>query len=231
MIQLNKQQLAISAGIGGGVILLLVLGFTFLGGDEDVINRATSGSEEQRLAAAGELGNRDSRESARTLADQVQDRNTQIAVRSIVSLRRHERVREHSDAIVKATRDQRPQVREAAAAAMPSLKEKADRPVLRNMITNRREESTIRAAAASSLGKLQDWDSIPTLIDALSDPNPLVRGRAHASLVKITGRNYGFKANAPLSERNRVIARLRAVNWEAQRPAHEAYMRTMNKEN
>lgn len=68
----------------------------------------------------------------------------------------------------------------------------------------------IRAAAANALGRLEVWDSMPTLLDALSDPDPLVRTQSNLAIAKLVGFQYtNYDPNGPVAERNRAIQIIR----------------------
>jgi hypothetical protein len=82
-------------------------------------------------------------------------------------------------------------------------------------------QTTLRADAASKLGKCGDRSSVPYLIDALSDESMHVgaryleaglattRYRANDSLKKLTGKDFGFVWNDPLEKRNQAITKWR----------------------
>jgi len=67
----------------------------------------------------------------------------------------------------------------------------------------------IRALAADALGRAMDPDSMPMLLDAMDDPNPLVRRSAGAAVEKLVGLGRAFDPEAPLQQRQQVIAHYR----------------------
>jgi len=76
-------------------------------------------------------------------------------------------------------------------------------------LADRSNDPVVRGAAFSGMGKTDDWDSVPVLIDALSDPDPYVRGQAGAALKKILRIDLGFKANDPPQQREAAIQEIK----------------------
>ncbi|MCG8583970.1 MAG: HEAT repeat domain-containing protein [Pirellulales bacterium] len=69
---------------------------------------------------------------------------------------------------------------------------------------------TVRADAATTLGSLRDWQSLPALVDAMeSDTQTEVQQSAATAAVQITGIDFMFRPGAPPDERQRAIARYR----------------------
>ncbi len=77
------------------------------------------------------------------------------------------------------------------------------------MVITSAELPATRAAAAEQLGQLADWQSLPDLLTAMQDANPIVRARAGVAAQKIAGADYGFDADGPAQQRNRIIETLR----------------------
>ncbi len=70
-----------------------------------------------------------------------------------------------------------------------------------------------RADAASRLGAMRDEQSMPLLIEAMEDPDPLVRGRSGVAVQKIMKADYYFRANDPPEKRREALAKIRTA-WE-----------------
>ncbi len=70
-----------------------------------------------------------------------------------------------------------------------------------------------RTVAAAKLGEMRDEESMPVLLRAMEDPDPLIRGRAAAAVRKIMGADYYFRASDPPQRRNEVIATIKR-DWE-----------------
>ncbi len=69
----------------------------------------------------------------------------------------------------------------------------------------------VRRAAARSLGELDAWAAIPTLIDTLSDKDVFVAIMASKALESITGQSFGFKEGLGRSELRKVVSK--AKKW------------------
>ena len=54
-------------------------------------------------------------------------------------------------------------------------------------------------------------DTIPALLVQMDDPSEEVRQRAYGDVLELIGIGYRFRADAPESDRRRVIARYRAL--------------------
>ena len=70
-------------------------------------------------------------------------------------------------------------------------------------------EPAVMAPLLQATAKNKDYRSMPTLLELLDHPEPLVRGRAGAAIQKIMGADYGFRANAPPEERAPLVAAIR----------------------
>lgn len=79
--------------------------------------------------------------------------------------------------------------------------------------TPRPPDRVARAQAASKLGALRDEDSMPLLLKAMEDPDPLIRGRAGVAVQKIMKADYYFRAEDPPHRRAEVLAEISRV-WE-----------------
>jgi hypothetical protein len=69
----------------------------------------------------------------------------------------------------------------------------------------------VRRAAARSLGELDAWVAVPTLIDTLQDKDIFVAIMASKALETITGQNFGFKEGLGKSELRKVVGK--ANKW------------------
>jgi HEAT repeat protein len=75
----------------------------------------------------------------------------------------------------------------------------------------------VRRAAARSLGELDAWVAVPTLIGTLQDKDIFVAIMASKALESITGQNFGFKEGLGKSELRKVVGKAKKW-WEE----HEA---------
>jgi len=82
---------------------------------------------------------------------------------------------------------------------------------LRDVLT--KEDSWQARAAAAKLGEMQDEDSMPALLQAMEDPDPVIRGRAAAAVRKIMGADYYFRAGDSPQRRKEVLAVIKR-DWE-----------------
>jgi len=118
-----------------------------------------------------------------------------------------------------AVQDPRPAVQVAAIqileASTPPAPEDPAVPniVLQAFLAEKAPQT--RAAAAEALGKFQHWDAMAGLVDALEDESVEVRNSAGMAVRRILGLDYGFRAKAPLEERQAAIARIRS-GWKLQ---------------
>ncbi len=71
----------------------------------------------------------------------------------------------------------------------------------------------VRRAAARSLGELDAWVAIPTLIDTLQDKDVFVAIMAGKALDSITGQSFGFKEGLSKSELRKVVSKSKKW-WE-----------------
>lgn len=71
-----------------------------------------------------------------------------------------------------------------------------------------------QAVAAAKLGEIRDEESMPVLLRAMEDPDPVLRGRAAAAVRKIMRADYYFRANDPPERRKEVIATIKR-DWKA----------------
>ncbi len=100
---------------------------------------------------------------------------------------------------------------EAAAAELAQLGEPA-RDQLRHVLAESRSPG-VRAAVIQGLGKLWDYESMPSLLDAMEDPSAVVRGRAAVVVERMMSVDCGFRAADPPEARAKVVEELRE-QWE-----------------
>ena len=81
-------------------------------------------------------------------------------------------------------------------------------PTLRKVVA---ESSSPRAKAAAiqALGAFNDFESMPVMLAAMDDADPLVRGRAGVATATIIGADYLFRAEDPLPKRKAIISYVR----------------------
>ena len=75
------------------------------------------------------------------------------------------------------------------------------------------DSTQARTVAAAKLGEMRDEESMPVLLRAMEDPDPVIRGRAAAAVRKIMGADYYFRAGDPPKRRKEVIATIKR-DWE-----------------
>jgi HEAT repeat protein len=97
------------------------------------------------------------------------------------------------------------------------LRERAPKPEsaedLRDLL-EKGDSIQARTGAAAKLGEMRDEESMPVLLRAMEDPDPVLRGRAAAAVRKIMGADYYFRAGDPPERRKEVIATIQR-DWEA----------------
>lgn len=76
------------------------------------------------------------------------------------------------------------------------------------------ESAMVRADAAVRLGGKGDITLVPELLKAMEDPDPLVRGRAAASVAELIGGNFYFDPNGPEDIRQEALQRIK-THWES----------------
>ncbi|NQT39511.1 MAG: hypothetical protein HQ581_18590, partial [Planctomycetes bacterium] len=71
----------------------------------------------------------------------------------------------------------------------------------------------VRAVCFRALGKALDFDSMDLFLAALDDESLQIRGQAAVAVMKMIGRNYAFRADAPEEERAPLVREMRAC-WK-----------------
>lgn len=123
--------------------------------------------------------------------------------------------------IERAMRDDRPQVREAAAAALGRAAGR-DRSGLLAEAVSKDTAANVRATAASALGRMRAYNEMETLMAALEDSDVTVRRRANAAINRITGVHFKFRADGSDEDRRKAIAMIRRL-WPTMKPNVERY--------
>jgi HEAT repeat protein len=67
-------------------------------------------------------------------------------------------------------------------------------------------EPEVVAPQLQATGKTRDYRSMPTLLELLESPDPLVRGQAAVAIEKILGVEFGFDPHASPAERAKMVA-------------------------
>ena len=105
--------------------------------------------------------------------------------------------------------DSNPDRRERAMVTLVRDREKANRDFFVATLRDMSEDPSVRAAAATGLGRIGARDTVPDLLDAMDDDAVIVRTRAGAAVAYLINRNYYFNARAPREERLMVIDNIR----------------------
>jgi HEAT repeat protein len=208
---------------GGSAAAVVVAGFFLLGGDDPERDLNTT-NVEKRLAAISSLEQKDTPAAAQVIAKYTTDADVRVAQRSLIAIGR---MRKGGDTrvIVDAMSHQKPEIREAAVAAMGTRGEKADKQSLRDRLA-RDPAPTVRTAAAAELGQMRDWDSVPLLVAALDDPDPNVVGTALRCLMDIGGRDHpGARSGATPAQRAHAIQSIKR-DWQSFKGINDDYKRT-----
>jgi len=71
------------------------------------------------------------------------------------------------------------------------------------------KDTFVRRAAARSLGDLDAWAAVPSLIETLGAKEYFVAITAHKALTKITGQDFGFRDGLSRTELRKVVSKAR----------------------
>jgi len=102
-----------------------------------------------------------------------------------------------------------PEQLERAMLTLVRDREKANQEFFTAMLQDESEDPRLRAQAATGLGEIGALEAQALLLAAMGDESQIVRARANAAFVRLTGLNFGFKADAPPEERLAVLAKIR----------------------
>ena len=147
--------------------------------------------------------------------------------RAIAALRKKWKRLRDSPAFESRQRHRSPEelVRVALESPDPAQQEKAavelaelGRPALKHLqrLLAESQSNHVRAAVIQGLAFQRDYDSMPALLDAMADPSLVVRGRAGAAVQRLLGLKFGFDADGPPDEREKIIMAVRK-QWESLR--------------
>lgn len=85
------------------------------------------------------------------------------------------------------------------------------------------DDPEVLAPLVQATMKTRDHRSMPTLIELLEHPDPLVRGRAGAAIQKILGADFGYRANDPPQQRAKIVELIKQDYQNAQDRIREFY--------
>jgi len=102
-----------------------------------------------------------------------------------------------------------PKQLERAMLTLVRDREKANQEFFTAMLQDESEDPRLRAQAATGLGEIGASEAQALLLAAMDDDSRIVRARANAAFVRVTGKDFGFKADAPREERLAVLANIR----------------------
>jgi len=115
-----------------------------------------------------------------------------------------------------------PIVRAEAALVYPRVakREQAQEPI--SALAHQDPEPRVRAAAVTALGHMRAIDSMDAILEALNDPNLLVRRRAADAVARIMGRHYELYLDGPEEKRRQAIDTLRQ-DWNRDKDVIRRY--------
>ena len=130
--------------------------------------------------------------------------------------------------VERAVEDPRPQVREAAAAALGRLNDQSSSALLAE-VAREDESASVRASAVSALGRMYACEQVEVLFDAMEkDDDTTVRRRAYAAYYRISGVGIDFRPDASLEARREVVEELRKL-WPVIKPRVVQFRRRKRK--
>jgi len=227
MLTRREKLLGVAGAALLGLTVVVWLSDLFGTGDDVVLERARSTAAGERLAAVTEMTGRTSGKVDAALLEALSDPDPHVASQAVRAVGRWTH-RDSLPSLKKALHDSRTEVRVAAVDAIGKFRyrDEVDASLLRDFLGSGREVPEVRASAARSLGRMQCWQAMPELVDALEDPDVLVRGRAGAAVCRILGVDFGFRAEASLKNRRRAVREIRS-SWQGFQRAHEDYVRRL----
>jgi len=116
-------------------------------------------------------------------------------------------------ALRQAMKKGKPAIRAEAALVYPTVtsRQEAQEPLSELALDD--PEPYVRASAVTALGHMRAMDSMDAILQALNDPNLLVRRRAAEAVTRIIGRSYELYLTGPEEKRLQAIAGLRQ-DWK-----------------
>ncbi len=131
------------------------------------------------------------------------------------------------DAIRPAFDDQRPAIRTSAAQAWSAVGTPADVNELRKILSSDGAPEA-RRAAANAIGRLRAWDGVSELVDAMDDPDALVRQCAYTGVFRMTGAKFQYDIDDRPDVRRATVASIKRM-IPAMKPAHDDFMQRFRK--
>ena len=110
----------------------------------------------------------------------------------------------------------------AAAQGLIQHGPAARKEIRETLAASRQCDPQVRACLLEAVLVIKDWRSMPEIFEAMGDPDPLVRGRAAAAAVAITGIKNGFLANDPPEKREQIRAKMRR-EYESVKSRYRGY--------
>ncbi|MFP4053157.1 MAG: HEAT repeat domain-containing protein [Phycisphaerae bacterium] len=204
---MNDRKLLIAGGVV--VALLILAGALYFLQGEDLASKAKSDNPKDRLAAAEGLGERSDAESVSTLKDLTRSDNLRVAVRAVQSLgeKRSKEKRRILEEIVRS--EKRGKVAGEAAATLGNYDDLQPK-VLTAVLNSPQADAEARAGAAKGLSRLRKKESVPSLVAALTDPDPKVRLWAITAIYQTTKMRFLFNASKPPSTQSQRIEFIRS---------------------
>lgn len=229
-------------GVPSIVLPLAMCSFIFSGeGIEALVNKLGSKYRSERESAYLKLKEK-GREALPYLIKALREGSPRIRYWS-ASLLGVVGVKEAVEPLMKALQDKDTGVRRAVVSALGDIGEKRALPALEKLLSSkdkglradlilsigkiggeraveilwkliREEDPQLRLRAVVALGFSQSPKAVPILIEALKDEDRKVRAKANLSLRLLTGKDFGFKADAPEAQRAKAI-KLWQIYWKS----------------
>lgn len=193
--------------LGTGVSLLAWL--TAGAGGGSVEDLARSSDPNEREAAAERLGRSKDDKAVKMLRDLARDKNGWVAVKAVRSLgARQTDTRRQTLAEMVTDRSLAAGTRGAAAATYGSF-EGADSGLLTETLT-KDPDPKVREGAAKGLVRLRKPETLPQLVEALSDSDAKVRAYANAAIHNMIVRRYPFDPKAAPPSQQQTIEKIKS---------------------
>jgi HEAT repeat protein len=217
--QSDSERRRVTAIVGGGVTLLLLIWLISRNVAPAAVLNPPQITRIEKLEKAKDIP---------ALKAAVLDPDEQVAQRAVVAIGN---IAGPGGAahLQPALADKRPLIRQTAVAQLGHL---GDRDNVEDItaVLHRDAAPEVRAAAAQALGELRSWKALPSVIDALNDPDRFVRRSADHAVGQIFGLKFRFDPDASPGERQAMIAQIRAAaaNPTARR-ANDLYVRRLQR--
>ena len=170
---------------------------------------ARSSDPKKRSAAVDRLASSADDPATAMLRDLARDKDEWVAVKAVRTLGRH-RTPERRDLLSRMVKDSSlsARARGEAAATLGGFQD-ADPTVLTSTLATDPNPKA-RAGAARGLVRLRKPQTLPQLVQALSDPDPRVRAYANAAIHNMIVRRFPFDPKQPPETQRQAIARITA---------------------